>query len=104
MAGKNQIIGGAFQDFEGNVLANGYLTMQLSHDEQESVDPGNIVGAFALRVPLDANGNIAGTVSVWPNDQLNPASSYYVVNAYRADGAQAWLAPQLQTVTSVRHV
>jgi hypothetical protein len=32
MAGPNQIIGGEFQDFEGAVLANNYLTMQLPHD------------------------------------------------------------------------
>src|SRR5260370_18552277 len=100
MAEQNQITGGAFQDFGGDVLVNGYLAMQLSHDEQESVDPGNIVGAFALRVPLDANGNIAGTVSVWPNDQLNPAGSFYVVNAYRAGGTLAWQSPQFQTVTT----
>ncbi len=100
MAGKNQITGGAFQDFEGNVLANGYLTMQLSHDEGESVDPGQVVGGLSLRVPLDPFGNIAGTVLVWPNDQLNPANSYYVVNAYRRDGTQAWLSPQFQTVTT----
>ena len=64
MAGKIQITGGAFQDFEGNVLANGYLTMQLSHDEQEAVDPGEVVAGLILRVPLDANGNVAGTVYV----------------------------------------
>lgn len=100
MSGKNQITGGAFQDLEGSVLANGYLTMQLSHDEQESVDPGNVIGGSTRRIPLDANGNINGTVYVWPNDQLNPASSYYIVNAYRRDGVQAWLSPQYQTVTS----
>lgn len=100
MAGKNQIIGGAFQDFEGNVLANGYITMELSHDEQESVDPGEVVGGCNPRVPLDAKGNIAGTVLVWPNDQLNPANSYYTVNAYRRDGVRAWLAPQYQSVPS----
>jgi hypothetical protein len=101
MSGKNQIDGGAFQDFEGNVLAFGFLTMQLSHDEQESVQPGQVFAAYPITVPLDANGNIAGTVYVWPNDQLNPANSYYIVNAYRADGTLAWLAPQYETVTTL---
>lgn len=106
MSGTNQITGGAFQDLEGSVLANGYLTMQLSHDEQFSFssggdDPdGQVVGGSTRRIPLDANGNINGTVYVWPNDQLNPANSYYIVNAYRRDGVQAWLSPQYQTVTS----
>ncbi len=100
MAGLNQITGGKFQDFEGNVLANGYLMMELSHDEQESVDPGEVIAGHDLRVPLDANGTIAGTVLVWPNDQLNPANSYYTVNAYSRSGVLAWRTPQYQTVPS----
>jgi hypothetical protein len=100
MAGVNQIIGGSFQDFQGNVLANGYLILQLSHDEGETVDPGIVAAGLPLRVALDASGNVAGTVSVWPNDQLSPADSYYTVNAYRRDGAIAWLSPQNQTIPS----
>jgi hypothetical protein len=100
MTGKNQIIGGAFQDAQGNTLANGYLVLQLSHDEQESVDPGQVVSGYTLKVPLDTNGNVAGTVYVWPNDQLSPINSYYIVNAYRSDGTLAWQAPQYQTITS----
>jgi hypothetical protein len=100
MSGKTQIQGGAFQDFEGNPLANGYLTMQLSHDSQEPVDPGEIVAGYPLRIPLDANGNIAGAVFVWPNDQLTPAGSYYLVNTYRANGTQAGLNQQNYLVPS----
>ncbi len=100
MSGPNRITGGNFQDFEGQVLANGYLTLQLSHDAQESVGPGQVVAGFPRRVPLDANGNIAGTVLVWPNDQLDPANTYYIVNAYRRDGTLAWAAPQFETVAS----
>jgi hypothetical protein len=100
MAGKNSLVGGSFQDFKGNVLANGYLTMQLNRDGQESVDPGQVFAGFPIRVPLDTNGNILGTVMVWPNDQLNPANSYYIVNAYRTDGTQAWASPQNLSVTS----
>jgi hypothetical protein len=100
MSGKTTIYGGAFQDASGNTLANGYLTMQLSHDEQESVDPGQVVSGLSLRVPLDANGNIVGTVYVWPNDQLDPSNSYYIVNAYRRDGTLAWGAPQFVSVPS----
>jgi hypothetical protein len=95
---KIQITGGAFQDFEGNPLSNGYLTMQLSHDEQ--VSDQQIFGGFAIRVPLDVNGNVSGVVSVWATDSMNPANAYYIVNAYRFDGTQAWLAPQYQLITS----
>lgn len=100
MSGKNQITGGAFQDFEGNPLANGYLTMQLSHDSQEPVDPGEVVAGYPLRIPLDANGNVAGTVLVWPNDQLTPSGSYYIVNTYRANGTLAGLSQQNYLIPS----
>jgi hypothetical protein len=100
MAGKTQIQGGAFQDFEGNPLANGFLTMQLSHDSQETVDPGEVVAGYPLRIPLDANGNIAGAVFVWPNDQLTPAGSSYLVNTYRANGTQAGLNQQNYLIPS----
>jgi hypothetical protein len=100
MAGKNQITGGAFQDFEGNRLAYGYITLQLSHDEQESVDPGQVVGGVPITIPLDLNGNVSGSPAIWPNDQLAPANSFYIVNAFRKDGTLAWLSPQQITITS----
>src|SRR5260370_13575457 len=74
--------------------------MQLSHDAEQSVGPGQVVAGYPRSVPLDANGNIAGTVLVWPSDQLNPANTYYIVNAYRYDGTLAWAAPQFQAVTT----
>ncbi len=95
-----QITGGAFQDFEGGRLANGYLTMALSHDEQEPSGPSQVAGAIVRTIPLDEEGNISGTVAIWPNDVLSPASSYYIVNAYKADGVRAWHAPQYYTIAS----
>ncbi len=94
------LTGGAYQDFGANPLANGYLTMALSHDEQEPSGPSQVVGGLVLKVPLDGNGNVSGTVNIWPNDVLSPACSYYVVNAYKSDGTQAWKAPQFYTIAS----
>lgn len=93
-ASKVQIVGGAFQDPEGNVLANGSLTLQLNQDCQIP-STGQVAGGIAIKVPLDANGNVQGTSSgsaimVWPNDVLNPATSYYVVYAYDSRQQLAW--------------
>jgi len=97
---KNTIIGGAFSDFQGGPLANGYLVMELSHDAQQTDTPGEIVAGLKIRVPLDNNGNVAGTVLVWPTDQLLPSGNFYIVNAYRSDGTKAWAYPQNLTVPS----
>jgi hypothetical protein len=97
---QTQITGGNFQDFEGNPLSNGWLTMALSHDEQIASPSVQIVGGVVQKVPLDQGGNIQGTAYVWPNSAMLPGSSYYIVNAYREDGALAWKAPQYQTVSA----
>ena len=58
VTGKIQIEGGLFQNFEGAPLANGTLLVQLSHDEQETVDPGLVTGYPKITIALDSNGNI----------------------------------------------
>lgn len=90
----NTISGGAFRDLEGSPLANGYLTLELSHDEQDTNTPAQVTAGLRKRVPLDNNGNVAGTVSVEVNSTLLPANSYYIVNAYRHDGTKAWKSAQ----------
>lgn len=107
-AGFVQLINGNFQDDEGNVLANGYLTMQLSQDAQVSVSgsPVGQVGAgIRVKVPLDSSGNIQGTpgdnltpICIWPNDVMAPTGTYYTVRAYSAVGQLVW-GPQVVTVT-----
>jgi len=47
--------------------------MRLNTDATTGVD--QIVAGRIVTVPLDANGNVAGTVLVWPNDQLTPANT-----------------------------
>lgn len=90
---KVELTGGAFQDSEGNVLANGYLTMRLSQDSV--VNTSQICSGVEIKIDLDANGNVAvypahPVQSVWGNDQLSPANSFYRVTGYTSKGQPAW--------------
>ena len=38
----NTLTGGSFQDAFGNALANGYLTLELSHDEVDTTTNSQI--------------------------------------------------------------
>jgi hypothetical protein len=92
-----QLKGGNFQDSEGNVLNLGYLLFELSHDENYSVGPSQIVAGLKIRVLLDANGNIplSPATFVYSNDVLTPANSFYTVRAFKADGTKAWSSSQI---------
>lgn len=91
-----QLIGGAFQDSQGNVLNSGYLTMMLSQDGE--TNDSLICAGITLTVQLDSNGNVASTSStpavsnqyVWGNDQLLPVNSYYTVTGFTAAGQIAF--------------
>lgn len=103
-ASQVQLIGGPFQDALGNPLANGFLIMRLQHDAV-ALNTGQIVGNISIRIPLDANGKIQGTVSgpavmVWPTDTLLPAGIKYRIWAYDSSNRLAWDNPQLQSVNS----
>jgi len=97
-----QIENGGFTDFEGNPLALGYLLLALSHDENYSVGPNQVVGGLELRVTLDVNGNIptSPATKVYSNDVLTPGGSFYIVRAFKADGTEAWQSPQFWALTA----
>jgi hypothetical protein len=100
-ATKTQLINGAFQDSEGNVLANGYLNFDLNQDGSVS-GVGNIASRITIKILLDANGNVATSPSnqyVWANDVILPPNSFYKVTGYTAAGQPAW-GPNNQQVTS----
>lgn len=83
------IIQGNFQDLEGNPLANGYLTFKLTADAQ--INGVGQIGAGAITtVPLDATGNATGQQGIWPNDQMVPTDTKYVITAYSAAGQPVW--------------
>jgi hypothetical protein len=97
-----QIIGGPFQDALGNPLSNGYLIMQLQHDAV-ALNTGQIVGNASVRIPLDINGRIQGTVTgapvfIWPNSALLPAGGNYLIWAYDSANRLVWDNPQVQVV------
>lgn len=170
-----QIIGGSFQDVQGNLLDHGNLTLQLNQDAQ--TNDSEITAGLIANIPLDKSGDVMGTnkvlvstiqtvaatsiltvtsptnmnnlisvgdkvvfptgmtanflnnqivtvktiatnglsftanffnadygptaesgisftigvaVFVWPNDQLNPSNSYYIMDGYTQIGQFAW--------------
>lgn len=93
------ITGGGFQDSEGNPLANGYLVMSLNVDA--STGTKQVSSAKQIRVPLDSNGNVSGTVNVWANDELTPNTTFYVVKGYTSAGLLVW-GPQFQTILTTQ--
>ena len=95
---KNQIVGGNFQDSEGNVLAFGSVEFVLSQDEAiyTALSPivlaGEVAAGIPISVALDGTGNVpvSPAVYLWPNDQLVPAGSTYSVTAFNQYGARVW--------------
>lgn len=88
-AGFRQIINGNWQDAEGNPLALGYLTFRLNVDMQGSGTSLQVAAGRLVTVPLDANGNIAGTVYL----AVNTAGTTYDIRAYTAKGQFSWRNP-----------
>jgi hypothetical protein len=83
-----QITGGNFQDAMGNPLNAGYVTFRLSTDGSAS---GTQVSAgIVTKAVLDSSGNISGNVYLWPNDQLVPATTVYIVKVFTASGELCW--------------
>jgi hypothetical protein len=96
------LINGGFTDFEGSPLNLGYLLMQISQDQQYTTGLNQIVAGLKLRINLDANGNIpvSPATKVFANDAMLPSGSFYTVRAFKADGTEAWAAPQFWTILS----
>lgn len=100
MSTKNQLSGGGFQDALGNPLALGYLLFMLSQDAQVNGST-QIAAGFTVKIDLDSGGNITSSPaqSIWPNDVLSPAGTFYLVSAYSANGQLVW-GPNAQQVLS----
>ena len=87
-----QIIGGGFQDLSGHSIGLGYMTFRLSSDAV--VSGVQISSGILTRASLDAGGNISGTVMLWPNDQMIPSNTVYIVKVYTENGELCWQSQQ----------
>lgn len=74
-----------FTDAGGNPLSNGYLLIRLSADAQ-APDSSQIASQRVMRVALDANGVITGGPEFWPNSEMNPSSTVYLLSVFRQNG------------------
>ena len=96
---KSVLTGGAFQDSGGNRVSSGYLVWTLSHDEavQTLGAPTGVQVASGISVttPLDNLGNVLSGFSLWANDLLSPANSFYLVRLYDQFGLPVWASPQV---------
>src|SRR6266850_4568223 len=90
--------GGKFQSSSGEILDSGYLTMTLSHDEQDPSTATQIAAGIPVRIQLDNSGNVSVGQQVWSTDPLLPIGAYYIIEAFRQDGTTAWESPQFETV------
>ena len=96
-ASLTQLIGGSFQDAEGNLIENGYLTLKLSQDASVA-GVGTICSGIEITIQLDSNGNVASSTSTppaanqfaWANGNLSPVNTFYKVTGYTAEGQRAF--------------
>lgn len=96
----NTLTGGPFQKPDGTPIAHGTLLLELSHDENYVTGKNQIVAGLKFTVPLDANGYVLGTPTIWPNSAITPANSTYTLKVFDQTGARAWLGPHTLTVSS----
>jgi len=99
---REQLDFGVFQDAAGNPLALGYLTVRLNTDAVSN-DGDQVSAGIIVTVPLDANGLISGSAQFWPNNQLTPTDTVYIIKAYTARGQLVWeyQTSSLPTTTSL---
>lgn len=86
---REQLDFGVFQDVAGNPLALGYLTVRLNKDAVTATGD-QISAGIVVTVPLNADGFIAGAAMFWPNNQLTPTDTVYIIKAYTARGQFVW--------------
>jgi hypothetical protein len=72
-----------FVEPNGQPLANGTLLIRLSQDG--NANSTNLC-ANICSIALDAQGNVTGNPLVWPNADITPSGTYYILAAYSAQG------------------
>lgn len=84
----------SFLDGSGMPLANGYLSIRLNIDGAAS---SSQLCATLCKLALDANGQVTGTPTFWPNGEILPAGTYYILRVYGQDG-QLVSGPNIVTI------
>lgn len=74
----------SFQDAKGNVVANGFLMLQLSQNCEVTAGGGQVT-TQAIWLPLDVNGKITNT-AIWFNDELSPSGTVYYAKLFGSNG------------------
>ena|ERR1700735_1087758 len=77
-----------FTDSEGNPISNGFLSIRINEDAQVPVLLLQLVAGRAVQIPLDEDGNITGSgvTFLYPNSELAPDDTVYLVSAFTANG------------------
>lgn len=76
-----------FTDLGGHPLGNGFILIQLNTDAK-TPDPAQIGAGSVARVALDTNGVIVGSPTFWPNAQLLPVGTVYLLNTFTSEGQE----------------
>lgn len=73
-----------FQDPQGNVLANGYLTLDLNTVAVITGGSGQVAPS-RVTITLTSGGLVPGGTVMWANDQLSPSGTFYTVRIYNSN-------------------
>lgn len=76
-----------FTDAGGNPLSDGYVLLKLNTDAQANSFL-QICAAATVRIDLDDNGTIMGSPTFWPNANLLPLGTVYLLSSYTEEGQQ----------------
>jgi len=75
----------AFQDTQGTVLANGFISFDLNSPSEIASGGGQVVPSRVF-VNLTSAGLIPNGTTIWANDQLNPTNTLYSVRIFNSNG------------------
>lgn len=67
-------------------VANGWMTLHLNKDCQLPTNLGQLTGRVKVKVPLNALGQVSDEFTFWPNEELFPPDSSYVMYVYKSNG------------------
>lgn len=96
MATKIPLTGGGFQSFDGTVVANGTIIMEIN---QDCLANGEfmICSGSTVVINLDSAGSVVDGQAVWSNVDITPHGTFYIVTVKSSTGQSVW-GPNLQQV------